>query len=184
MGWARARRSAPPTLAETGARAAAADVGAAQAGRGAEAAGGRGPGAGLTRARGDGRRAERLARRVPRRRRGLAQEPAGGCAGCRDRAPEGEGRRADHDRRASRGQDRTAGDRPPFSPQEVEAMSRQVSPSTAKAYGIERVARLWGVSRATVYRHRRPSEGNVRGRPGPRGAMADEDLVGEIRKLL
>jgi putative transposase len=63
-------------------------------------------------------------------------------------------------------------------------MSRQVSPSTAKAYGIERVTRLWGVSRATVYRHRRPSEGNVRGRPGPRGAMADEDLVGEIRKLL
>jgi transposase InsO family protein len=63
-------------------------------------------------------------------------------------------------------------------------MSRQVSPSTAKAYGIERVTRLWGVSRATVCRHRRPSAGNVRGRPGPRGAMADEDLVGEIRKLL
>src|ERR671927_112068 len=41
-----------------------------------------------------------------------------------------------------------------------------------------------GVSRATVYRHRRPSEGIVRGRPGPRGAMADEDLVREIRKLL
>src|SRR5919202_4437744 len=42
----------------------------------------------------------------------------------------------------------------------------------------------WGVSRATVCRHRRPSAGNVRGRPGPRGAMADEDLVREIRKLL
>jgi transposase InsO family protein len=63
-------------------------------------------------------------------------------------------------------------------------MSRRVSPSTAKAYGIERVTRLWRVSRATVYRHRRPSEGIVRGRPGPRGAMADEDLVGAIRKLL
>ena len=55
-------------------------------------------------------------------------------------------------------------------------MSRTVSPSTAEPYGTERVARLWGVARATVYRHRRPSEGIVRGRPGPRGAMADEDL--------
>src|SRR3954462_14365280 len=167
-----------------GPHASAADVGAAQAGRGAEDAAGRGPGAGLARARGDGRRAERLARRVPRRRRGLAEEPAGGGAGCRDRAPEGEGRRADHDRRAPRGQDRAAGDHPPFSPQEVEAMSRRASPSTAKPYGIERVTRLWRVSRATVYRHRRPSEGIVRGGPGPRGAMADEDLGGEIRKLL
>ena len=35
-------------------------------------------------------------------------------------------------------------------------MSRRVSPSTDKVYGVERVTRLWGVSRATVYRHRRP----------------------------
>ena len=62
-------------------------------------------------------------------------------------------------------------------------MSRQVSPSTARMYGIERVARLWGVSRATVYRHRRPDQGERR-RPGPKGAMPDEALVGEIRGLL
>ena len=49
-------------------------------------------------------------------------------------------------------------------------MSRQVSPSTAKAYGIERVTRLWGVSRATVYRHRRPIGGHRARRPGPLGA--------------
>ena len=36
-------------------------------------------------------------------------------------------------------------------------MSRQVSPSTDKIYGLQRVARLWGVSRATLYRHRRPA---------------------------
>ena len=36
-------------------------------------------------------------------------------------------------------------------------MSRRVSPSTDKPYGIERVTRLWGVSRATVYRHRHGS---------------------------
>ena len=62
-------------------------------------------------------------------------------------------------------------------------MSQQVSPSTDKAYGIERVSRLWGVSRATVYRHRRPGGGERR-RPGPVGAMRDDALVGEIRKLL
>src|SRR3954454_10212083 len=62
-------------------------------------------------------------------------------------------------------------------------MSRQVSPSTDKAYGIERVSRLWGVSRATVYRPRRPADGERR-RPGPVGPMTDDALVGEIRKLL
>jgi putative transposase len=62
-------------------------------------------------------------------------------------------------------------------------MSRRVSPSTNRAYGLQRVARLWGVARATVYRHRRPDDGERR-RPGPLGAMADEALVEAIRKLL
>src|SRR5690349_7874850 len=62
-------------------------------------------------------------------------------------------------------------------------MSRQVSPSTERAYGLERVTRIWGVSRATVYRHRRPAA-VTRKRPGPRGAMADEALVAAIRQLL
>jgi hypothetical protein len=34
-------------------------------------------------------------------------------------------------------------------------MSRQVSPSTNKVYGLLRVTGIWGVSRATLYRHRR-----------------------------
>ncbi len=62
-------------------------------------------------------------------------------------------------------------------------MSRRVSPSTGEMYGIERVAPLWGVSRATVYRHRRPDGGEHR-RPGPRGAMTDDALAEEIRRLL
>ena len=62
-------------------------------------------------------------------------------------------------------------------------MSRQVSPSTDRVYGLQRVTRLWGVARATVYRHRRPDRGERR-RPGPLGAMPDAALVGEIRKLL
>ena len=63
-------------------------------------------------------------------------------------------------------------------------MSRQVSPSADKMYGIERVTRLWGVSRATVYRHRHGSGETAHTRPGPLGAMSDDGLVQEIRKLL
>jgi putative transposase len=63
-------------------------------------------------------------------------------------------------------------------------MSRQVSPSTDKVYGLQRVARLWGVARATLYRHRRPTRMVGRERPGPLGAMADDDLVVAIRRLL
>ena len=61
-------------------------------------------------------------------------------------------------------------------------MSRQVSPSTEQVYGLQRVTRIWGISRATIYRHRR--EPVARKRPGPQGAMSDEDLVAAIRQLL
>jgi putative transposase len=63
-------------------------------------------------------------------------------------------------------------------------MSRQVSPSTDQAYGLRRVAWIWGVSRATIYRHRHRPDDAKRKRPGPVGAMADEDLVAAIRQLL
>ncbi len=63
-------------------------------------------------------------------------------------------------------------------------MSRRVSPSTEQVYGLERVTRVWGVSRATVYRHRHRLEPVARKRPGPLGAMADEALVRAIRQLL
>ena len=62
-------------------------------------------------------------------------------------------------------------------------MSRQISPSMDKVYGLHRVTRIWGVSRATVYRHCRPAA-VTRKRPGPLGAMADEALVAAIRQLL
>jgi putative transposase len=63
-------------------------------------------------------------------------------------------------------------------------MSRAVSPATGRAYGLARVARVWRLSRATVYRHRAaegataPSRGT---RPGPIGAWSDTELVGHIR---
>jgi putative transposase len=63
-------------------------------------------------------------------------------------------------------------------------MSRQVSPSTSRAHGILQVARLWGISRATLYRQRRCEQPGSRRRPGPVGPMPDEALVEVIRALL
>jgi putative transposase len=63
-------------------------------------------------------------------------------------------------------------------------MSCQVSPSTDRVYGLQRVTRLWGVARATIYRHRHRADAAQRRKPGPQGAMSDEDLAGEIRQLL
>jgi putative transposase len=63
-------------------------------------------------------------------------------------------------------------------------MSREVSPSAGRAYGLARVTRVWGVARATVYRHRRPVPEAARRRPGPVGPMPDPDLVDAIRAAL
>ena len=57
----------------------------------------------------------------------------------------------------------------PLAPRKVEAMSRRVSPSTDQVYGLQRVTRIWGVSRATIYRHRHQPEA-IEG--GPLGACA------------
>jgi putative transposase len=63
-------------------------------------------------------------------------------------------------------------------------MSLLVSPSTKQSYGVLRVTRVWGTSRATVYRHRRCDQPSLRRRPGPLGPLPDEALVEAIRKLL
>ena len=64
-------------------------------------------------------------------------------------------------------------------------MSRTVSPSTSRPYGLLRVAQVWGVSRATVYRQRRHDEArHPKRRPGPVGPLPDEELVEVIRALL
>jgi transposase InsO family protein len=62
-------------------------------------------------------------------------------------------------------------------------MSRQVSPSVNRSYGVQRVTRVWGTSRATRYRHR-CGEQRPRSRPGPIGPLPDEALVTAIRALL
>jgi putative transposase len=61
-------------------------------------------------------------------------------------------------------------------------MSREVSPSANRPYGMAAVSRLWRIARATVYRHRGPAVEPRR--PGPVGPMPDNDLVEAIRDLL
>ena len=63
-------------------------------------------------------------------------------------------------------------------------MSRSVSPSAGRRYGVAVVTRVWGVARATFYRHRLPPSAGPRRRPGPAGAMPDAELVEKIRAVI
>ena len=63
-------------------------------------------------------------------------------------------------------------------------MSRAVSPATGRCYGLARVARVWQLSRATVYRHRVTDGAAAPAGParrGPIGACSDAELIGHIR---
>ena len=53
------------------------------------------------------------------------------------------------------------GGQTPFGPQEVEAMSQTLSPSIARYYGLARVARVWKVPRASVYRSLKEPQPNT-----------------------
>jgi transposase InsO family protein len=63
-------------------------------------------------------------------------------------------------------------------------MSQTISPATSRAYGLARVARVWHLSRATIYRHRAAASvaaSAVPMRRGPLGACSDAGLVEHIR---
>jgi transposase InsO family protein len=68
---------------------------------------------------------------------------------------------------------------------EAEAMSKALSPSAAKPYGLARVCRWWEVARSTVYsereRRQRPPSSRKR---GPKTRFSDEQLLGRIRDVL
>src|SRR3979490_3631857 len=70
-------------------------------------------------------------------------------------------------------------------PQEVETMSQTLSPSFARCYGLARVARVWKISRASVYRSLKETPPNtITRRPGPVGACSDAELADHIRRQI
>lgn len=61
------------------------------------------------------------------------------------------------------------------------------SPSVQRLYSLATVCRLWGVSRATLYRQRSArvaNEAQPPGRRGPRGVCGDTDLLAAIREVI
>jgi putative transposase len=63
-------------------------------------------------------------------------------------------------------------------------MSRAISPSGGKPYGLARVCRAWRAARSTVYRRRAPARAVPPRRPGPAGPMPDAALLEAIRGVL
>jgi putative transposase len=62
-------------------------------------------------------------------------------------------------------------------------MSRARSLSFGRVYGLSRVTRIWGLSRATMYRSRvETPDDTLRRRPGPIGACLDAELADHIRR--
>ena len=120
---------------------------------------------------------------------------AAGQAGLKSRATEAvDGRppsAAGQDRRTADGErvavreGGPAGGRPPVGPPEVDAMSGAQSISTRRAYGVQRVCRVWARPRSSVYARRQAPRDCTRGhRRGPVGAAPDEVLVVHIRRVL
>jgi transposase InsO family protein len=63
-------------------------------------------------------------------------------------------------------------------------VSGAISPGAGRAYGLARVARVWRLSRATIYRHRAAGGAATPAAParrGPVGACSDAALVEHIR---
>jgi len=70
-------------------------------------------------------------------------------------------------------------------------MSQAYSISTRRRFGLSRVCGVWGVPRATVYRHRAVANGEEAantGRPpkrrGPQGACSDAELLSHIEVVI
>ena len=59
-------------------------------------------------------------------------------------------------------------------------MSRIVSPSSGRPYGLARVARVWRLSRATLYRHRAMDDAAAPARPARRGAPSTWAGLGRL----
>ena len=65
-------------------------------------------------------------------------------------------------------------------------MSRAVSPSAQRPYGLVRVTRMWRVARSTVYlvRNREQEPLEPAKKRGPSGGVSDAELLAAIRRVL
>ena len=63
-------------------------------------------------------------------------------------------------------------------------MSRAISPSSGKSYGLALVCRIWRTARATFYRHQAPPRIEPPQRRGPVEPMPDAMLLAAIRAAL
>ena len=70
----------------------------------------------------------------------------------------------------------------PLARAEVEAMKGAHSISTRRAYGVQRVCRVWHRARSSVYARRQATTSPCR--RGPVGAAPDDVLVGHIGRML
>jgi hypothetical protein len=61
-------------------------------------------------------------------------------------------------------------------------VSRTVSPSSKKAYGVRRVCSIWKIARSTMYRQKQQKSGASR--RGPQGPHSDAELLQAICKFL
>src|SRR5215831_12936703 len=126
-----------------------------------------------------------MARPVPRGRPGGRPQSPVGRARCGPRPPARQDRRADHGERAAAGASRAGGGRPPFRVEEVEAVSRTVSPSTGRVYGLQRTCRALSVPRSTLYALRARRQRSIPlHKRGPKTAWTDGELTDHIRAVL
>ena len=116
---------------------------------------------------------------------GGPKEPRTGCSGRRPSSAAGQDRRAADGDRVTVREGGPAGGRRPFGPAEVDAMSGAQSISTRRAYGVQRVCRVWHRARSSVYARRQATRSPARcRRRGPIGAAPDDVLVAHIRRVL
>ena len=119
------------------------------------------------------------------RRPGQLEEPGAGCPGRRQSSAAGQDRRTADGERATVREGRPVGGGRPFGPTEVEAMKGAHSISTRRAYGVQRVCRVWHCARSSVYARRQATTSPTPcRRRGPVGAAPDDVLVGHIRRVL
>ena len=85
---------------------------------------------------------------------GGPEEPRDGGPGRRQSSTAGQDRRTIDGERAPVREGGPAGGRRPFGPAEVDAMSGAQSISTRRAYGVQRVCRVWHCARSSVYARR------------------------------